>query len=120
MNKLDDYIKLAEGVIGDKWIVTDKASVLVPGNMTINIVMNGYTFIETMEQAKFIAASRTIGPAMAKALIEAEEVVGELMDIINGLLQGEISVEAGEIDSFTLQPAETFIATIKKLKENEK
>lgn len=82
MKTLEDYIKLAESATDGPWDffeVSDGIGVTHEETADIAHCDGFYDGIRGKEEersnAQFIAASRTLGPAMAKALIEAEEAL---------------------------------------------
>lgn len=77
---LQDYIKLADSATDGPWW-GGKEGVNSSGGMVGDIICNqpDWDCEESLKKwpqnAQFIAASRTLGPAMAKALIEAGEAL---------------------------------------------
>lgn len=96
MKTLQDYIKLAESATEGPWMVSPRSitadDLISLGNDPIDVARN-WPDDEWLQweligpdsnvgrgdyvgrDCAFIAASRTLGPAMAKALIEAEEYI---------------------------------------------
>jgi hypothetical protein len=95
MTTLEDYIKLADGATEGPWS------------------------IKKSEYGDFIAASRTLGPAMAKALIEAEE---KIILALNGVCDVSASEWDGGSDSIpnqsqTIEALKQSLATIERLRK---
>ena len=88
-NKIEDFIKLADGATKGPWWVNRKhfgREIRVEENRQHNgglarpITRN----VNTEDNADFIAASRTLAPALARALLEVEkelESVGICVDL---------------------------------------
>jgi hypothetical protein len=73
------------------------------------------------ENAKFIAASRTLGPAMAKALIEAEDVLINAEEYFDNIADADIDQD-GYVPNKEMRlliEVREALSTIQKLKENQ-
>jgi hypothetical protein len=145
-NKIEDYIKLAEGATEGPWIthggkffhgwqgdvfVFEKGKTVETGKHVVRcmnplqveqdkretlseldvIQKNNETAKAVEANAQFIAASRSIAPAMAKALIEAEDALKEAKVWISW------STDAPSGNDIQTQMAQA-LATIQRIKEN--
>lgn len=88
-NKLEDYLKLAEGATDGPWRMTrfdkdvnDHADCGIVSDNGCSICRSPRfkTKEQYYEDFPFIAASRTLGPALARALIEAEEALKGMIE----------------------------------------
>ena len=137
-NKIEDYVKLAEEATEGPWSVTRYTNYEGWSIHTDNAGCIAerwydkscpYPDDELSANVQFIAASRTLGPAMAKALIEAEECIKALhaayaADIEKAIeIMAELGRACDPADSMIRQTEKTTgytqaLATIQRIKEN--
>jgi hypothetical protein len=133
-NKIEDYIKLAEGATEGPYEITEALNDGKPilhapaaGRVVCQFAYesgaDSYGAFDNHENnMAFIAASRTLGPAMAKALIEAEEK----MTSVSNKLQFMAMAGAGDhaqqelvkMHAILAGTLEQALATIQRIKEN--
>lgn len=114
MKTLQDYIKLAESATDGPWESFYEGS----GDFALYQISNGKQNIahsyeksedeiatvsgpdscmfggqQSEKNAQFIAASRTLGPAMAKALIEAEEALHKAQRCLTIYQQADVALD---------------------------
>jgi len=99
-NKFEDYIKLGAGASEGRWFAEGDA--IYDEHEELFVVHDS-------DNAAFIAASRELGPAMAKALIEAEEHIERLIKACD---------DHGVSETYTTE-AERFLTTIQRVKGGE-
>lgn len=141
-NAIEDYIKLAEAATDGPWIIADddgrkniRINMLTeivpeysPNKQLVTVSCTAWRdhYATAKHNAQFIAASRTLGPALAKALLEAEEVIAGLSANVEVLLDVIANPNSGtafqkqfvlQVAKDTVQDAGKTLATIQKLKE---
>lgn len=134
-NKIEDYIKLAEAASEGEWFASHPSPENDDGSGLCQIddgrEHGMFSFCCEWHDGRFIAASRTFGPALAKALLEAEEALRrqrvyfstlfEIMDINEDTTS--IGIEHPTKGSYHVSITDIFgqcdasLATIQKLKE---